>query len=261
MILALILSGGIGLSLCLLGGGGSIITVPVLVYAAGQTPQQAVPMSLAIVGAVSAVGGAIQARAGFVYWKAVLMFSVAGIPGAWFGAQLTHFVLPATLLLIFAGLMLLVAAKMWFGKKPAASGAGECHPLRCGLAGAAVGFVTGFLGVGGGFLLVPALAFAAHLPIKTCVGSSLGIIALNSLGGLIGHAKHIGFDWHLTSILIAAALAGTVAGIPLARRVTADSLTRGFALFVAAVALFVIAENWRAIAQPSFRSTAELPKS
>ena len=256
MILALVLSVGIGLSLSLLGGGGSIITVPVLVYAAGQSPQQAVPMSLAIVGAVSAVGAAIQARAGLVHWKAVLMFGAAGIPGAWGGAQLTHFVSPAALLLIFAGLMLAVAAKMWFGKKRIADSAGNCQPFRCALAGVTVGLLTGFLGVGGGFLLVPALAIAAHLPIKTAVGTSLAIIALNSLGGLVGHARHTELNWHLTSWFLAAALVGTFAGLPLARRVSADALTRGFAFFVAAVALFVIAQNWRAIARPSLNSTA-----
>ena len=259
MILALLLSVGIGLSLSLLGGGGSIITVPVLVYAAGQSPQQAVPMSLAIVGGVSAVGAAIQARSGLVHWKAMFVFSAAGIPGAWVGAQVTHFVAASTLLLIFAALMLLVAAKMWFGKTSVAEADANCRPFRCALAGVVVGFVTGFLGVGGGFLLVPALALAAHLPIKNCVGTSLAIIALNSLGGLLGHVRHAGLNWHLTGLFLAAALVGTLAGIPLARRVSADSLTRGFALFVAAVALFVIAENWRAIVQPSFISTVEQP--
>ena len=234
---------GTGLSLSTLGGGGSIITVPVPLYAAEQSPQQALPMSLAIVGAVSAIGTAIQARVGLVHWKAVLMFGAAGIPGAWIGAQLTHFIAPAALLLMFAGLMLLVAAKMWFGKKPVSDGAAHCQPLRCPLAGAVVGFVTGFLGVGGGFLLVPALAMAAHLPIKTAVGTSLAIIALNSLGGLMGHAKHGGLNWHLTLLFFVAALVGTVAGIPLARRISADALTRGFAVFVAAVAIFVVAEN------------------
>lgn len=259
MILALILAVGIGLSLSILGGGGSIITVPVLVYAAGQSPQQAVPMSLAIVGAVSAVGAAIQARVGLVHWKAVLMFGAAGIPGAWFGAQLTHFVSPAALLLMFAALMLLVAAKMWFGKKSVTDGAAHCHPLRCALAGVVVGFVTGFLGVGGGFLLVPALAMAARLPIKTAVGTSLAIIALNSLGGLIGHAKYGALDWRLTLVFLAAALVGTIAGIPLARRVSADALTRGFAVFVGVVALFVVAENWHALVRPSFNSNIEQP--
>lgn len=99
--------------------------------------------ALAIVGAVSAVGAAIQARVGLVHWKAVLMFGAAGIPGAWFGAQLTHFVAPAALLLMFAGLMLLVTAKMWFGKKRGAEGVAHCHPMRCAMAGVAVGFVTG----------------------------------------------------------------------------------------------------------------------
>ncbi len=257
MILATLLSVGIGLSLSLLGGGGSIITVPVLVYAAGQSPQQAVPMSLAIVGAVSAVGAVIQARRGLVHWKAMFVFGAAGIPGAWVGAQVTHLVAPSTLLLLFAALMLLVAARMWFTGMPVAESDEACRTFRCAAAGVVVGFVTGFLGVGGGFLLVPALALAAHLPIKTCVGTSLAIIAFNSLGGLIGHARHEELNWLLTGLFLAAALAGMLAGIPLARRVSADSLTRAFAVFVTAVAVFVIAENWKAMAQPAFSSTVE----
>ena len=100
--LALLLAVMIGLSLSVLGSGGSIITVPVLVYAAGQSPQDAVPMSLAIVGAISAVGAALKTRGGFVDWKAVLTFGLAGMAGAVLGARGTHFVSPRTLLLIFA---------------------------------------------------------------------------------------------------------------------------------------------------------------
>lgn len=247
MILALILSIGIGLSLSLLGGGGSIITVPVLVYAAGQSPQHAVPMSLAIVGAASGVGAALKARAGLVDWKVVLIFGATGVIGAWGGAQLTHHVSPAALLLIFACMMLIVALKMRFGAPASEERIADCRPLRCALAGIGVGAVTGFLGVGGGFLLVPALTIFARLSIKTAVGTSLVIIALNSLGGLAGHWKHVGLDWQLTGLFLVAALIGMAAGIPFAQRIAADALTRWFALFVAATAVFVIAENWRTI--------------
>lgn len=233
----------IGLSLSVLGSGGSIITVPVLVYAAGQTPQDAIPMSLAIVGAVSALGTVHKARGGLVHWPAVAAFGIAGMFGAALGAQGTRLVPPNVLLLIFAILMVAVAIKMWRGPQRIVEQAAECKPVRCLTAGFGVGVLTGFLGVGGGFLLVPALAHFALLATPMAIGTSLAIIALNSLGGLLGHWQTAGVHWQSTALFLLAAVAGMLAGLPLAKCISAPALNRSFAVFVFAIGLFVIGRN------------------
>lgn len=239
MVLALILAGAIGLALGVLGGGGSIITVPVLVYAAGQTPQDAIPMSLAIAGAVSALGTVHKARHGLVHWPAVGAFGTAGM----LGGQGTRFVPPNVLLLLFAVLMVAVAIKMWRRPQRIVEPEAECKPVRCLSAGFGVGALTGFLGVGGGFLLVPALAHFALLSTPMAVGTSLAIIALNSLGGLLGHWQTAGAHWELTMLFLLAAVAGMLAGLPLAKRISVGALNRTFAIFVFAIGLFVIGRN------------------
>ena len=243
MVLAFILAGAIGLALGVLGGGGSIITVPVLVYAAGQTPQDAIPMSLAIVGAVSAIGTLHKARSGLVHWPAVGAFGIAGMVGAALGAQGTRLVPPNVLLLLFAILMVVVAVKMWRRSERVVEQKTECKPLRCLTAGFGVGVLTGFLGVGGGFLLVPALAHFALLSTPMAVGTSLAIIALNSLGGLLGHWQTAGAHWQLTSLFLLAAVVGMLVGLPLAKRISVRALDRAFAVFIAAIGLFVIGRN------------------
>ena len=243
MALALALAVLIGLSLSVLGSGGSIITVPVLVYAAGQTPQDAIPMSLAIVGAVSALGTVHKARNGLVHWRAVGAFGGAGMLGAALGAQGTRFVPANVLLLLFAVLMVAVAIKMWRRPDRRTEQEAECRPVRCLTAGLGVGALTGFLGVGGGFLLVPALAHFALLSTPMAVGTSLAIIALNSLGGLLGHWQTAGAQWQLTAFFLIAAVVGMLAGLPLAKRISAGALNRAFAVFIAAIGLFVIGRN------------------
>ncbi len=243
MFIALALAVLIGLSLALLGGGGSIITVPVLVYAAGVSPQDAVPMSLAIVGAVSLLGTVQKARGGLVHWPAVGAFGAAGIFGAMLGAQGTRLVPPQILLLLFALLMLAVAIKMWRQPARDPERGAECKLARCLAAGFVVGALTGFLGVGGGFLLVPALAYFALLSTPTAVGTSLAIIALNSFGGLLGHWKSASGHWQLTGLFLLAAIVGMLAGLPLTKRISARALNRSFAVFVAVVGLFVVGQT------------------
>jgi len=172
-VLALILSGAIGVSLGLLGGGGSILAVPVLVYVAGVEARDSVAMSLAIVGSTSLVGSLLHGREGRLDLRVAALFGGAGILGAYFGAGLTHFVSGGTLLLLFAALMLVVAAAMLMRKDRGAAEAGERHEGKLPYtlaAGLAVGVLTGFLGVGGGFLVVPALVLFAGLPMRLAVG-------------------------------------------------------------------------------------------
>jgi uncharacterized protein len=245
VILALTLALAIGFSLTVLGSGGSIITVPVLVYAAHIPPQQAVGMSLAVVGGTSLAATVMNARTGLVHVKAAALFSLTGIVGALGGAQLTHLVSPALLMLLFAALMIVIATLMLRGPiVHAADSPEKCNWQRCSLTGFVVGGLTGFLGVGGGFLIVPALIFFGHLPLKSAIITSLVVIAVNSFAGLAGHLHQTPFDWRIAGVFLGASLLGMIAGRYFARCLAVAHLRMAFAWFVLAVGAFVIAKNW-----------------
>ena len=245
MILALTLAIAIGFSLTVLGSGGSIITLPVLVYAAGVPPQQAVGMSLAVVGGTSLAATLMNARSGLIHAKAAVLFSVTGIIGALAGAQLTHLVSPALLMLLFAGLMIVIATLMLRGRAPHTPDLAEqCKWQRCAATGLVVGGLTGFLGVGGGFLIVPALMFFGHLPLKSAIITSLVVIAVNSFAGLAGHLHQTSFNWGIAGMFLGASLVGMIGGRSLARHLAVGHLRVAFAWFVLAVGAFVIAKNW-----------------
>ncbi len=230
----------------LLGSGGSIITLPVLVYAAKVPASQAVAMSLAVVGGTTLVASILNARSGHIHLKAALLFSVTGVLGALGGSQLTPLVREPILLLIFAGLMLVVGLLMFRPRADRDIDAGaECHWMSCTAAGFFVGFLTGFLGVGGGFLIVPALLFLARLPLKRAIATSLVVITVTSGAGLIGHLRLTHFDWRIAGIFLALAIVGMLAGRKFASHVETERLRHWFAWFVLVVAIFVIAENWK----------------
>lgn len=246
--LGLILSGLIGLSLGLIGGGGSIITVPVLVYAIGVEPYEAVGMSLAVVGATSLVGSFLHHRRGNLQLKTGLIFGAAGVVGALVGSPLTRLLSSSALMLTFAALMLLIAVSI-LRRKPSdrieiESAKQIPNVWKAVSAGFAVGILTGFLGVGGGFLIVPALAIFGGLAMKDAIGTSLFVIFLNCAAGLIGHASQNNFDWSLTLSVTILAAAGTILGTLLSHRVAANKLQKGFAVFVLTVAVFLMAKNY-----------------
>ena len=248
LVLGLILSALIGLSLGLIGGGGSIITVPVLVYVLGVEAHEAVGMSLAVVGGTSLVGSILHQRRGGLRMKTGLTFGVSGIFGAFAGSPLTKLLSPSALLMTFALLMLLIAILM-LRRKPA--GGSEIDGMsekpsvwKALLAGFGVGVLTGFLGVGGGFLIVPALVMFGGLSMKDAIGTSLFVIFLNCVAGLIGHASQNNFDWGLTALVTVLAVAGTVFGTFVSHRVAANKLQKGFAVFVLTIAVFLMAKNY-----------------
>jgi len=243
LVLALALGTLIGVSLGLLGGGGSILAVPVLVYLARVEVHSAIGMSLAIVGATALVGGLVHARAGRVDLRAAALFGAAGIVGAPLGAQATHRVAPRVLLLFFAGLMLAVGALMLTVRGAARQQAPRPHPAAVPAAGFGVGLLTGLLGVGGGFLIVPALTLLARLPIHAAVGTSLLVIAANSAAGLVGHLGRGDLPLGLTAAFTAAAAAGALAGVRVAGMLDPLRLRRAFAVFVVLVGLFLLAKN------------------
>jgi uncharacterized membrane protein YfcA len=239
---ALLLSLLIGLALGTLGSGGSIITMPVLVYVAGVPVQRAVGMSLVVVGTTAAIGSWVQSRHTGLDRRAAAIFAVTGLAGAVGGARLTHLVPGALLMTMFAALMIGAGLRM---RAPQAAGqAGRaCSLTRCVGAGVVLGVLTGFLGVGGGFLILPVLVLLAGIEMKRAVPTSLAVIAVNAAGGLVGQLEYIDLDWPVTLSVLACALAGMLAGTAVAARVAADRLRTAFAWTILAVGAAVLARE------------------
>ncbi len=244
LALDLVLGFGIGLSLGLMGGGGSLLTVPALVYLVGQTPQAAVTTSLAIVGANSLMGASFHRAQGTLNWTVALSFGGAGMLVAYLAAGLSTMMPDALLLVAFAILMLLVGILLLTRGNREAAGFDSPRPLPIVIAsGAGVGLLTGILGVGGGFLIVPALVMLVGLPMQMAVGTSLIIIAMNSLAGFLGHAGDGSLNLTLTLIFTVAGLLGTFVGARLNKRLPAWKLQKVFAGFVIVLALFLLYDN------------------
>lgn len=232
----------IGVSLGLTGAGGSIITLPVLVYLAGIEPQEAVPMSLIIVGAAAATGAIQRIARGEICLPTATIFAGTGMVGAAFGARLTHLVSPETLMLIFAGLMLFVAFQM-FRRSSESEEIREKSWWLKGLAGLAVGVLTGFIGVGGGFLLVPALVKFGGLGHRPAVGSSLAIIFFNCLAGFLFHLGQAPVDRKLSLLYTVLACLGVAVGSHFAAKVPTARLRQIFASMVICTGVFVLWRN------------------
>ncbi len=241
-IVAMLLAILVGLSLGALGSGGSIITIPVLVYVAGVPAENAVGMSLVIVGVTSLVGAILHLRRGNVALKPALVFAVTGMAGSYLGSSGTHLLSRRSLMLLFAGIMLIVGIRMWrttVGKLKK----GSFSLPRCLLVGFAVGLLTGFLGIGGGFLIVPALVFFAGLDSKLAAGTSLAVITLNSSTGLAGQLRFSAIDWPLLAGFLLFALGGMVTGAMLASSLAETRLRQLFAATVLVLAVAVGAGN------------------
>lgn len=225
MVLALALALPIGAALVTLGAGGSIVTVPVLIYAAGLDAHRAAGTSLVVVGLVALAGAIAQRRA--IAPRTGLLFGAAGMAGTWPGVWLNHRLPSAWVEAAFAATLLAVAATM--GRRTQLRARTSSSPLPALCAGLAVGAATGFFGVGGGFLIVPALSLLLGLGIVEAVATSLLVIALNSSAGLVGHLRYGAVDWSLGLALAGAALLGGAVTLPVAARLDAERLRRLFA--------------------------------
>lgn len=243
ILIDLLVGGAIGLTLGLLGGGGSILTVPALVYIIGQPPQVAVVASLVIVGANSLMGAFFYRKQGTLNWRVALLFGGVGMIAAYFSAGFSHLLSSTLLLVLFALLMLLVGGLMIFRRTPNDEGHHSHGWLITVLAGLVVGVLTGFLGVGGGFLIVPALVMLVGLPMRQAVGTSLIVIAMNSLAGILGHLGQSHLDFLTIGLFVVAGMVGTFAGTLLSRRIQAEHLRQLFAFFVIVLALFLLYDN------------------
>lgn len=236
-IVAMILAIFVGFSLGALGSGGSIITIPLLVYIAGIPPENAVGMSLVIVGATSLVGALVHLRSGNVALKPSLLFALTGAAGSLIGAYATHLVSRRSLMLMFAAIMMIAGIRMWRAPKVPQRGAFDA--MRCLSIGLVVGLLTGFLGVGGGFLIVPALVLFAGLDSRMAAGTSLAVITLNSATGIAGQLRFANFDWYVIAGFLAFALSGMLMGTAMANRLADYSLRRLFACTVVALAIAI----------------------
>lgn len=245
--LALALSTLAGVSLGLLGGGGSILAVPILVYVARLDAHQAIGVALAIVGTTALVGGLAHARSGQADARAAVAFGLASALAAPVGALATPLFPGRVLLLLFGALMVVVGGLMLRGRRGKAEAArGERRGLALLGAGLATGLVTGFLGVGGGFLIVPALTLLGGLRVHVAVGTSLLVIAATSAAGLAGHLHRGDLPLGLTAAFAAASVSGVLLGQRIAGRFDPARLRRSFALFVILVGLLLVAANARA---------------
>ncbi|MCF8526262.1 MAG: sulfite exporter TauE/SafE family protein [Candidatus Nanopelagicales bacterium] len=244
LALATGLSVFIGIALGLLGGGGSILTVPLLVYVAGLDAKAAIASSLFVVGVTSIFGLISHARAHRVRWRTGLIFGAAGMVGAFAGGKVGA-LLPGALLLIgFAVMMAITAIAMIRGrKKIAASHHGDLPVVRVLIDGVVVGFVTGIVGAGGGFLVVPALALLGGLPMPIAVGTSLLVIGMKSFAGFAGYASSVSIDWQVTLLVTAGAIVGAFVGSAIAGRIHPDRLRKGFGWFVLAMAAVILAQE------------------
>lgn len=235
----------VGVSLGLLGGGGSILTVPLLAYVAGLDAQHAIATSLLVVSVTSAVGAISHARAGRVQWRTGLVFGVAGMAGAYVGGLLARFI-PGTVLLVgFAVIMIATAVAMLRGRKDIGviEAPGSPPLFKIVVEGIAVGLVTGLVGAGGGFLVVPALALLGGLPMPVAVGTALIVIAMNSFAGFAGHISSVHIDWRLAAAVTAAALVGGFLGARLIGVVNAAALRKTFGWFVLAMSSVILAQE------------------
>jgi uncharacterized membrane protein YfcA len=256
--LAVALAVVVGLTLGMLGGGGSILTVPLLVYVAGLDAKAAIATSLLVVGVTSAVGAVSHARAGRVRWRTGLLFGAAGMAGAYTGGRVAHWIPGEILLLAFAAMMIATAIAMLRGGREVDPARAHAHlPVgRVLLDGAVVGLVTGLVGAGGGFLVVPALALLGGLPMPVAVGTSLVVIAIKSLGGLAGYLATVSIDWGLALAVTAAAVAGALAGGRLAGRIAPDQLRTAFGWFVLVMGTVVLVQELPAAWLPAAGAVA-----
>jgi uncharacterized membrane protein YfcA len=249
----------VGLSLGALGGGGSILAVPVLVYLLDQSPVAATTASLLIVGISAATGAVAAHRRGNVFVGRGMAFALIGTLGAALGATWSVLVDPDVLLASFAALMVVVALVMLLRRgRPSGEGLPDApiisvsptfmcdcpRALKVLVTGLAVGLLTGFLGVGGGFLAVPALVLALSLSLPQAVGTSLLVIAVNSAAAFvvrIGHGIHV--DWLPVVVLTALAVVGSLLGARVASRLPARTLSVGFAVLLLGVAGYTAVQS------------------
>ena len=250
----------IGISLGLIGGGGSILTVPVLVYLFGIEPVLATAYSLFIVGASSLVGAIPKYRQGLVNIKTAIIFGIPSIAAVFATRkfivplipaevfQIGDFVITKSILMMLLFAVLMVFASVSMIREKSKDNTEEIEEQKFNypvilLEGAIVGVLTGLVGAGGGFLIIPALVLLSKLPMKQAVGTSLLIIAAKSLIGFTGDLSNYSMDWTLLSLVTGLAIVGIFIGNQLSKKIDGNKLKKGFGWFVLIMGIYIIAKE------------------
>jgi uncharacterized protein len=250
MLIGSILGFLIGIALGMLGGGGSILTVPVFVYVLHFEPKQAIGMGLFVVGLTSLAGAANYYRRRHVDFRIAFLFGGSAMLATWVASHLASYLSGAIQLFLFAVVML-VAATLMFVRTGRRLPPPDHHAIPLNrrrvilfaMKGLAVGTLTGLVGVGGGFLIVPALVLIGNLPMKRAVGTSLLIIAMNAGIGFLGYYGKIEIAWNFMLLITAVAIGGMILGTRLARHVPAPVLRRAFSVFLVCMACFILYQS------------------
>jgi uncharacterized membrane protein YfcA len=251
-LLALACGSLVGFSLALIGGGGSILALPMLLYVVGlhDHPHLAIGTGAVAVAANAFVNLVPHARAGHVRWPAALVFAASGVLGAFAGSTLGKRMDGHHLLALFAVLMLVVAALMLRGRRNSAGGSWPKPHLfpRLGATGFGAGTLSGFFGIGGGFLIVPGLIFASGMEIIAAIGSSLVAVGAFASTTAINYAASGLVEWRVAALFVAGGVAGGWLGARLAQRLarTRGALNLVFAVAVIAVAIYMLVRNLQA---------------
>ncbi len=246
------LAGGsaIGFTLGLVGAGGSTLTVPILVYLVGLDPQTAIGTSLIIVGFSALMGAISYWQKGLVQWRTAITFGLAGLGGSLLGSWANHQFPAKTVLFLFA--LLMMASAVFMVKRPQGKEEGVIPAPRnlswsILLTGFTIGLLTGFFGMGGGFVIVPALVLLLQFPIKPAIGTSLIIITLNCVSALLGHIRYGKIAWLVALYFLLGSLVGSKAGALLAHRSNPQKLSQTFAILIFGIALYLIHQNLNGI--------------
>lgn len=241
----------VGLSLGLLGSGGSILTVPILIYLVGEEEKTAIAESLGIVGAIALAGFIPYALKKQVHWRSVILFGLPGMAGTYGGAIIAGYVSGAFQLILFALVMLLAAVMMFRDKQELETSLNPAKDhawWKFVIEGTAVGVLTGLVGVGGGFLIVPALVLLAGLPVHLAVGTSLAIIALKSITGFVKYVEvletlNLQINWELVMVFSLIGAVGSFVGKKVGSKISGRNLKKGFAVFLMVMGIYIIWMN------------------
>jgi hypothetical protein len=239
----------VGISLGLTGGGGGILAVPMLVYGVGTEPHQALLVSLMAVGATALYGAIERIRRNEVDIRIGVLFALAGVFGAPLGARVAHLIPDKLLLILFSCLMVYVAVRMWMKGSNRTANSAEphtqtAHPnvIMMGVLGFATGVLSGLFGIGGGFVIVPALVLVSGMPIHRAVATSLLVIPLVSVSGIAMHWWKLGeLAVAVTLLFVVGGVVGMWIGTSIGRRLSAAKLQKTFAVLIVAVAVFNVA--------------------
>ncbi|MBJ7266737.1 sulfite exporter TauE/SafE family protein [Idiomarina abyssalis] len=248
MLLAILGAVVIGLSLGLFGSGGSILTVPVLMYLVDMPAGESIASSLLIVAGISLFGSISYIRRKNVSWRHFWVFGIPGMVGTYGGAWLGTLVDSRWQLLTFSLLMIVAAGLMWRSKPKPPAHVYSMNYAKVTLEGFVVGIITGFVGVGGGFLIVPALVLLAGLSMPVAIGTSLLIIVIKSIAGFFKYyavmsSNDVQFDWLIIGIMILGGVFGSVFGSKIGRSLPKERLQKGFAVFLVLMGIFVIVKS------------------